>query len=109
MPKLPEQLSLLDAEVDIAPSTASIIASRPVVDLRNSQVMAYEYMACDHYSFLPSPNNLSVTDLQYILETSKLLYLPEILLSVRLSAWRMARRSAVSRAARRLSAISASR
>ncbi len=82
MPKLPEQLSLLDAEFDIAPSTASIIASRPVVDLRNSQVMAYEYMACDHYSFLPSPNNLSVTDLQYILETSKLLYLPEILLSV---------------------------
>lgn len=82
MPKIPEQLSLLDAEVDFTPSAASIIASRPVVDLRNSQVMAFEYMACDHYSFLPSPNNLSIVDLQYIMETSKLLYLPEILLSV---------------------------
>lgn len=82
MPKIPEQLSLLEAEVDNASSAASIIASRPVVDLRNSQVMAYEYMACDHYSFLPSPNNLSVIDLQYILETGKLLFLPEILLSV---------------------------
>ena len=81
MPNIPEQLSLLDVD-DVAPLSTSIIASRPVVDLRNSQVMAYEYMACDHYSFLPSQNILSVVDLQYILETGKLLYLPEILLSV---------------------------
>lgn len=82
MPIIPEQLSLLDAEDDNASPAVSIIASRPVVDLRNSQVMAFEYMACDHYSFLPSQNILSAIDLQYILETGKLLSLPEILLSV---------------------------
>lgn len=82
MPNIPEQLSLLDTDDDVASSAVSIIASRPVVDLRNSQVTAYEYVACDHYSFLPSQNILSVADLQYILETSKQLYLPEILLSV---------------------------
>jgi EAL domain-containing protein (putative c-di-GMP-specific phosphodiesterase class I) len=82
MPNIPEQLSLLDADDVPTSSTASIIASRPVVDLISNQVMAYEYMACDHYSFLPSQNILSVVDLQYILETGKLLSLPEILLSV---------------------------
>jgi EAL domain-containing protein (putative c-di-GMP-specific phosphodiesterase class I) len=82
MPNVPEQLSLLDTTDDVASSPASIIASRPVVDLRNSQITAYEYMACDHYSFLPSQNILSAVDLQYILETGKLLSLPEILLSV---------------------------
>lgn len=82
MPKIPEQLSLLDTEGDVASSAVSIIASRPIVDLRNRQVMAYEYVACDHYSFLPSQNILSVVDLQYILETGKLLSLPEILVSV---------------------------
>jgi EAL domain-containing protein (putative c-di-GMP-specific phosphodiesterase class I) len=82
MPNNPEQLSLLDMDDDAPSSGLSIIASRPVVDLRNSQVMAFEYVACDHYSFLPSQNILSVMDLQSILETSKLLSLPEILLSV---------------------------
>ena len=82
MPKVPEQLSLLDPTDDIESSAASIIASRPVVDLRNCQITAYEYMACDHYSFLPSQNILSEVDLEYILETSKSLSLPEILLSV---------------------------
>lgn len=83
MPNIPEQLSLLDAEVDVASSaTASIIASRPVVDLRNGQIMAFEYVACDHYSFLPSQNILSIVDLQFILETGKLLSLPEIMVSV---------------------------
>jgi hypothetical protein len=33
-------------------------------------------MACDHYSFLPSPTILSVVDLQYILETGTLSPLP---------------------------------
>lgn len=82
MPNAPEQYSLLDTTDDVASSAASIIASRPVFDLRNSQITAYEYMACDHYSFLPSPTILSVVDLQYILETGTLLSLPEILLSV---------------------------
>jgi EAL domain-containing protein (putative c-di-GMP-specific phosphodiesterase class I) len=82
MPNVPEQLSLLDTTDDVASSALSIIASRPVVDLRNSQITAYEYMACDHYSFLPSQNILSAVDLQHILETGKLLSLPEILLSV---------------------------
>ncbi|MES2783107.1 MAG: hypothetical protein V4657_09945 [Pseudomonadota bacterium] len=82
MPKIPEQLSLLDADDDIRPSAVSIIASRPVVDLRNGQVTAFEYMACDQYSFLPSPDILSVTDVQYILATGRLLSLPEILLSI---------------------------
>lgn len=82
MPNAPEQLSLLDSADDVALSPVSIIASRPVIDLRNSQITAYEYMACDHYSFLPSQNILSAVDLQYILETCKLLSLPEILLSV---------------------------
>lgn len=82
MPIVPEQLSLLDGDDDTNSSAVSIIASRPVVDLRNSLVTAYEYVACDHYSFLPSQNILSVLDLQHILESGKLLYLPEILLSV---------------------------
>lgn len=82
MPNIPEQLSLLDAVDEVTLSPASIIASRPVVDLRNRQVTAYEYMACDQYSFLPSQNILSAVDLQYILDTSGLLTLPEILLSV---------------------------
>lgn len=82
MPNIPEQLSLLDAADVAVSSPVSIIASRPVVDLRNSEITAYEYMACDQYSFLPSQNILSAVDLQYILETSKLLSLPEILLSV---------------------------
>ncbi|MFN3620197.1 hypothetical protein [Sphingorhabdus sp.] len=82
MPNIPEQLSLLDVDEVATSSALSIIASRPVVDLSSRQVMAYEYMACDHYSFLPSQNILSVVDLQYILETGKLLSLPEILLSV---------------------------
>lgn len=82
MPNIPEQLSLLDVDEVATSSTSSITASRPVVDLSNSHVMAFEYMACDHYSFLPSQNILSAVDLQYILETGKLLYLPEILLSV---------------------------
>ena len=82
MPNIPEQLSLLDTTDDVASSALSIIASRPVIDLRNGQITAYEYMACDHYSFLPSQNILSAVDLQHILETGKLLSLPEILLSV---------------------------
>jgi EAL domain-containing protein (putative c-di-GMP-specific phosphodiesterase class I) len=82
MPNAPEQYSLLDIADDVASSAGSIIASRPVFDLRNSQITAYEYMACDHDSFLPNQNILSVVDLQYILETGKLLSLPEILLSV---------------------------
>ncbi len=82
MSVIPEQLSLLDAVDEVILSTASIIASRPVVDLRNRQVTAYEYIACDHYSFLPNQNILSAVDLQHILETSGLLSLPEILLSV---------------------------
>jgi EAL domain-containing protein (putative c-di-GMP-specific phosphodiesterase class I) len=82
MPKVPEQLSLLDPADDIETSAGSIIASRPVVDPRNCQITAYEYMACDHYSFLPSQNLLSEVDLELILETSKSLSLPEILLSV---------------------------
>lgn len=82
MSVIPEQLSLLDAVDEVILSTASIIASRPVVDLRNRQVTAYEYIACDHYSFLPNQNILSAVDLQHTLETSGLLSLPEILLSV---------------------------
>ena len=82
MPNVPEQYTLLDVADDVASSAASIIASRPVFDLRNSQITAYEYMACDHYSFLPSQTILSAVDLEYILETGKLLSLPEILLSV---------------------------
>ena len=76
MPNVPEQYSLLDTADEVASSAASIIASRPVFDLRNSQITAYEYMACDHYSFLPSPTILSVVDLQYILETGTLPSLP---------------------------------
>ena len=83
MPIIPEQLSLLDVLDDVPSSPAtSIIASRPVVDLHNSQVMAYEYMACDQYSFLPNRHILSELDLQHILETAGLLSLSEIFLSV---------------------------
>lgn len=79
---IPEQLSMLDGNDEPTSSATSIIASRPIVDLRNSQVMAFEYVACDHYSFLPRQHILSVLDLQYILETGKFLSLPEILISV---------------------------
>jgi len=82
MPNAPEQYSLLDTTDDVVSSAASIIASRPVFDLRNSQIAAYEYIACDPDSFLPNKNILSVADLQYILEMGKSLSLPEILLSV---------------------------
>ena len=82
MPNIPEQLSMLDIADEVPSSATSIIASRPVVDLGDTRVVAFEYMACDHYSFLPNQNILSAVDLYYVLETAKLLSLPEILLSV---------------------------
>lgn len=73
---------MLDTTDDVASSAASIITSRPVFDLRNSHTAAYEYIACDHESFLPNKNILLVANLPYILEMGQSLSLPEILFSV---------------------------
>ena len=77
----PEQLSLL-SEDEEASRVASVVASRPVVDLGDHQVTAFEYMSCDHYGFAHSNMQLSPFDMAKILDAVQTVALPEILLSV---------------------------
>jgi len=76
-----EQLSLL-GEDEEASRVASVIASRPVVDLGNHQITAFEYMSCDHYGFAHSNMQLSSSDMAKILDAVQSVALPEIMLSV---------------------------
>ena len=77
----PEQLSLLSEDHE-ASRVASVVASRPVVNLGDQQVTAFEYMSCDHYGFAHSNMQLSPYDMAKILDAVQTVALPEILLSV---------------------------
>lgn len=76
-----DQLSLL-GEDEEASRVASVVASRPVVDLGDQQVTAFEYMSCDHYGFAHSNMQLSSCDMAKILDAVQSVALPEIMLSV---------------------------
>jgi EAL domain-containing protein (putative c-di-GMP-specific phosphodiesterase class I) len=62
--------------------TATLVASRPVVDLGTRQVMGYEFMACDHYGFAHSNMALSVQNIEDALQTASVLTLDEIFMAV---------------------------
>lgn len=76
-----DQLSLL-GEDEEASRVASVVASRPVVDLGDHQITAFEYMSCDHYGFAHSNMQLSSFDMAKILDAVQSVALPEIMLSV---------------------------
>lgn len=62
--------------------TATLVASRPIVDLGARQVMGYEFMACDHYGFAHSNMALSVQNIEDVLQTASVLTLDEIFMAV---------------------------
>lgn len=70
------------SEVEESSRVASVVASRPVVNLGDRQITAFEYMSCDHYGFAHSNMQLSPHDMAKILEAVQSVALPEILLSV---------------------------
>lgn len=76
------QLSLLEANGQVALPNATLVASRPLVDLSTRQVTAYEFMSCDHYGFVHSNMALSAQNIEDALESASALSLDEILLSV---------------------------
>jgi len=61
---------------------ATLVASRPVVDLGTRQVMGYEFMATDHYGFAHSDMALSAQNIEDVLQTASLLTLDEIFMAV---------------------------
>lgn len=76
-----EQLSLL-SEDEEASRVASVVASRPVVNLGDHQITAFEYMSCDHYGFAHSNMKLSPCDMAKILDAVQSVAIPEIMLSL---------------------------
>lgn len=62
--------------------TATLVASRPLIDLNNRQVTAYEFMSCDHYGFAHSNLALSAQNIEDVLHTASLLSLDEILMAM---------------------------
>lgn len=81
MPVSADQLSLLGEE-DGASRVGSVATSRPVVNLANQQVTAFEYMSCDHYGFAHSSMQLVPCGMAKILKAVQSVALPEIMLSV---------------------------
>lgn len=75
-------LSLVETPEKGTPLGATLVASRPVVNLINRQVTAYEFMACDHYGFAHSNMALSAQNIEDVLHTAGLLTLDEILMAV---------------------------
>lgn len=76
-----DQLSLFGREDEALP-VGSVVASRPVVNLGDQQVSAFEYMSCDHYGFGHSSMQLHPCDMAKILKAVQSVVLPEIMLSV---------------------------
>lgn len=76
------RLSLVPEDASKTPLAATLVASRPLVDLSNRQVTAYEFMACDHYGFAHSNMALSAQNIEDVLQTASLLTLDEILMAI---------------------------
>lgn len=74
--------SLVESSKKADPLAATLVASRPLVDLSNRQVTAYEFMSCDHYGFAHSNMALSGQNIEDVLHTASLLTLDEILMAV---------------------------
>lgn len=75
-------VSLVESSKKADPLTATLVASRPLVDLSTRRVTAYEFMSCDHYGFAHCDMALSAQNIEDVLHTASLLTLDEILMAV---------------------------